>query len=155
MRDDVRLIPVGAADRAAVLALTLGDDQHELVASNAESLEEADDDPLARPRAIVDGERVVGFLMYEAPEDETWANVYRFMIDHRAQGRGYGRAALARLLDEIRALPWVEEVEICYMPENDGARRLYASAGFVEIGTDEDGEIIARLDLGRRAGGRS
>ena len=38
-----------------------------------------------------------------------------------------------------------------YMPENEGARRLYHSAGFVEEGSDEDGEIIARFTLaGRR-----
>lgn len=153
MKDDVRLRPVDAVAREAVLALALGDDQLDLVASNAESLEEADDDPDARPRAIVAGDRVVGFLMWEAPAGETWANVYRFMIDRREQGRGYGRAALSRLIEEISALPEIETIEICYMPDNDGARRLYASAGFVEEGIDEDGEIIARLDLGR-AGGR-
>jgi len=149
MAEAVRLVPVGRAERAAVLALELAADQHDLVASNAESLAEAAEDPTARPRAVLAGERVVGFLMYEAPPGERWANIYRFMIDHRAQGHGYGRAALARLLDEIRALPQIETVEICYMPDNVGARHLYAAAGFVEIGLDEDGEIIARLDLGR------
>jgi RimJ/RimL family protein N-acetyltransferase len=33
------------------------------------------------------------------------------------------------------------------MPENEGARRLYQSAGFVDEETDEDGEMIACLRL--------
>ena len=149
MRDDVRLIPVGPAERAAVAALALADDQRELVASNAESLEEADTDPAARPRAIVAGDRVVGFLMYELIDRGRAANIYRFMIDRTAQGRGLGRAALDRLLAEIAALPGVATIEICYVPENVGARRLYAAAGFVEVGVDEDGEIIARRPVDR------
>mgnify|MGYP001766317419 CR=1 FL=1 len=144
MGDDVRLIRVGPAERATVEALRLADDQTNLVASNVESLAEADEDADARPRAVVAGDRIVGFLMYELFEGGRAANIYRFMIDVAEQGRGYGRAALARLLDEIAAESDVERVEICYMPENVGARRLYAEAGFVEVGVDEDGEIIAR-----------
>jgi diamine N-acetyltransferase len=148
MSDEVRLIPVGAAERASVTALRLADDQRELVASNAESLEEADTDPGARPRAIVADGRIVGFLMYEVIDRGREANIYRFMIDRTAQGRGFGRAALDRLITEISALPGLERIEICYVPENTCARRLYASAGFVEIGVDADGEIIARRAVG-------
>ena len=78
---------------------------------------------------------------------------FSIYVAREGRGRGFGRAALSRLFVEISALPEIETIEICYMPDNDGARRLYASAGFVEEGIDEDGEIIARLDLGR-AGGR-
>jgi diamine N-acetyltransferase len=151
MGDDVRLIPVGPAERAAVEALRLADDQTDLVASNVESLAEADEDADARTRAVVAAGRIVGFLMYELFEGGRAANIYRFMIDHAEQGRGYGRAALARLLDEIATEPGVERIEICYMPENAGARRLYGEAGFVEVGVDEDGEIIARRPVDRGA----
>lgn len=147
---DVSLVPVTAANRAAVLALRLAADQKDFVASNAESLKEAKRDRDARPRAVVVGGRVVGFLMYEAPKRETEALIYRFMIDRDAQGRGYGRAALAAALQEIGALGRVRSVLVLYMPENDGARRLYSAAGFVEEGLDEDGEMIARLDLRAR-----
>jgi diamine N-acetyltransferase len=147
---DVSLVPVTAANRAAVLALRLAADQKDFAASNAESLKEAKHDRDARPRAVVTGDRVVGFLMYEAPKGETEALIYRFMIDCDAQGRGYGRAALGAALQEIGALGRVRSVLVLYMPENDGARRLYSAAGFVEEGLDEDGEMIARLDLRAR-----
>lgn len=144
---EVRLAPVGPDNRKAILALELADDQADYLATNAESLAEARRDRDARPRAVMAGERVVGFLMYDA-DDEGEALLYRFMIDRREQGRGYGRGALAALVREVEALGDVRAVRVCYMPDNDGARRLYRSAGFVEVGTDDDGEILARLTLG-------
>jgi diamine N-acetyltransferase len=86
--------------------------------------------------------------MYDTP-DEGVVTIYRFMIDRGEQGKGYGGAALARALDEIRAMPGAEAVSICYMPENTAARDLYKAAGFVETGVDEDGEVIATLPLTR------
>ncbi|QND68677.1 GNAT family N-acetyltransferase [Mesorhizobium loti] len=133
------------ANRALVAALELAPEQMDFVASNAESLEEAETDEDARPRVVMAGTRVVGFLMYDASEDE--ALVYRFMIDRAHQGKGYGKAALRALLDEIGNLTHVREVSICYEPGNEAARHLYRAAGFVEQGIDEDGEMIAVLPM--------
>jgi diamine N-acetyltransferase len=143
---EIRLEPIGASNRKAVLALELDQDQQDFLADNSSSLREAASDGDARPRAVVAGDRVVGFLMYDASGDDE-ALIYRFMIDRRNQGRGYGRAALSALLKEISVLGHVRDVLVCYMPENEGARRLYQSAGFVDEGVDEDGEMIARLRL--------
>lgn len=150
MRDDVELRDVTAENRRAVAALALAPDQQDLVANNAESLREARSDPGARPRAVYVGGRPVGFLMYDAgePDDRPReALIYRFMIDRKYQGRGYGRAALARALAEIKATPGVRKVSISYMPDNPTAKPFYASFGFVEAGLDEDGEMIAELTL--------
>ena len=150
MHADVKLRDVTADNRQAVAHLELAPEQRRLVASNAESLEEARSDPDARPRAIYAGERLVGFLMYDpglASDDPRAALIYRFMIDRNHQGAGYGRAALAKALDEIRAIPGVRKISIGYMPDNPVAKRFYASFGFAEVGTDEDGEMIAELTL--------
>ena len=144
----VSLKRVGKRNKADVLALRLANDQEDFVATNAKSLAEAEDDEDARPRAIVVDDRVVGFLMYDASEDE--AVIYRFMVDRNEQGKGYGRAALAAAMEEIVARSHVRDITVCYMPENVGARRLYQAAGFVEEGTDEDGEIMARLSVSRK-----
>jgi diamine N-acetyltransferase len=146
---EVRLEPVGADNRKAILALELADDQVDHVASNAESLAEARRDKDARPRAVMAGDRAVGFLMYDA-SNKRQALLYRFMIDRREQRRGYGRAALAALVREVEALAHTRDIVVCYMPDNDGARRLYRTFCFVEEGEDEDGEIIARLSLAKR-----
>ena len=145
MPADIRLVSVTGANRALVAALELAPDQMDFVASNAESLDEAVTDRDARPRVVMAGDRVVGFLMYEADDDE--ARSCRFMIDRAHQGRGYGKAALREVLDEIIGLGHVSHVSICYEPGNAAARQLYRTAGFVEEGLDEDGEMIADLAL--------
>ncbi|ESW83867.1 acetyltransferase [Mesorhizobium sp. LSJC269B00] len=147
MSADIRLVSVTGANRALVAALELAADQMDFVASNAESLDEAETDGDARPRVVMAGDRVVGFLMYEAPEDDDEARIYRFMIDRVHQGQGYGKAALREVLDEIMRLGHISHVSICYEPGNEAARRLYRAAGFVEEGPDEDGEMIADLAL--------
>jgi diamine N-acetyltransferase len=143
----VHLTPVTKDIQALVTALELAPDQSNFVAGNAESLEEALHDEDARPLAIMAEDRVVGFLMYEAPDDDDEARIYRFMIDRAHQGKGYGKAALSQALDEISKLGYIRHVSICYAPENEGARHLYRAAGFVEEGLDEDGEMIADLVL--------
>lgn len=148
MSADIRLVSVTGANRALVAALELAPDQMDFVASNAESLDEAETDRDAQPRVVMAGERVLGFLMYEADDDE--ARIYRFMIDRAHQGRGYGKAALREVLDEIIGLGHIRHVSICYEPGNEAARHLYRAAGFVEKGLDEDGEMIADLALPRR-----
>ena len=146
---DIRLVSVTGANRPLVAALEVAPDQMDFVAGNAESLDEAETDADARPRVVMVGDRVVGFLMYEAPADDDEARIYRFMIDRAHQGQGYGKAALREVLDEIMRLGHIGHVSICYEPGNDAARRLYRAAGFVEEGLDEDGEMIADLALPR------
>ncbi len=70
------------------------------------------------------------------------------MVDRRYQGKGYGRAAMRLLLDRLRTIPGCDEVAISYEPENDVARRLYASCGFRETGEIIEGETVARLSFG-------
>src|SRR3954463_10034114 len=121
MRERVELRDVTAENRHAVARLELGPGQKDLVASNAESLAEAQQDSDARPRAIYAGKRLVGFLMYDAGragDEPREALIYRFMIDRKCQGEGYGRAALAKALDEIRAIANVSKIFISYMPDN-------------------------------------
>ena len=139
----VELVAMTADIRSAIVALELAEGQQDLVASNQESLQEADEDADARPRAIVVDAVLVGFLMYDATSEPEIAQLYRLMIDRRYQGHGYGWAALQAVLAEIHAIDAIKQVRICYEPENVGARQLYAKAGFVEAGIDADGEMIA------------
>ena len=94
------------------------------------------------PFGIYLGKKPVGFVMigyngYEDGEPEYMKNTYfiwRFMIDRRYQRHGYGRQAFQLALDFIRTLPCGPS-EICwlsYEPENEAAKALYASFGFVE-----------------------
>lgn len=148
VKTDIRLAEVTADNWREVAALELEDSQSDLVASNVYSLAEAKFTPLACPRAIYAGTKLVGFVMYDLPDEEerNRAVIYRFMIDRRHQHRGYGRAALELLLEELRTHPDIAAVGICYAAKNP-ARMLYESLGFREIERDPQGEIFAELSL--------
>ena len=56
------------------------------------------------------------------------------MIDKKYQRKGYGREAIKIALDFIRTFPCGQS-DCCwlsYEPENEVAKKLYASFGFVE-----------------------
>jgi len=147
MGTKVKLKDVTAKNWRAVARLELAPEQQDLVADNLHSIAESKFDPTAHPRAIYAGGEPVGFLMYDVSYDasEREALIYRFMIDRRHQGKGYGRAALVLALNEIKAFPKVRKAVISYMPDNKVAKTFYASLGFVEAGIDEDGEMMAKL----------
>jgi diamine N-acetyltransferase len=96
--------------------------------------------------AIRIGDDVVGFVMdgTEDSDDAYW--IGGFVIDHRSQGRGLGRAAMEILIERGRR-SGRSTAALSYAPDNVAARDLYASLGFVETGEMEGDEIVARLDL--------
>jgi diamine N-acetyltransferase len=151
MSKDVKLEDVTAANWRAVAGLKLADDQRSLLASNVYSIAQSKFDEAAQPRAIYAGDEVVGFLMYDVPEvedkDQNVA-IYRFMVDKDHQGKGYGRAALTKALEEIRQIPGIEKICISYVRNNARAKDFYASFGFVELPSDKDDyELSAELVL--------
>ena len=70
----------------------------------------------------------------------------QFFIDERYQGRGYGRAATALVLDAMRQDGKYGKVVLCYVEGNEAAKRFYESFGFVETEREED-EIAMELRL--------
>lgn len=134
------------------LTKTLSDEQQNFVAPNAYSMLETLYDPeTCTARAIyiaVDGaETLVGFLMnsYDREYDEHWID--RLMIASDYQNKSYGRAALKMVIDEFKAKPGCAEVYICFAPDNEVARKLYTSLGFLDTGKIEDGEAVYCLSL--------
>lgn len=96
-----------------------------------------------QPFGIYEGDRMVGYVMviydYDIPEYDIW----NMMIDRTEQGKGYGKAALDRVLDYIKTKPFgsSERVTLTCNKENLRALNLYKSKGFTETGA-EDGEEI-------------
>lgn len=133
----------------AVVELQLLKHQENYLASNVYSIAQSKFDPHYHPRAIYADHKLLGFLMYNTLDCGVahQTGIHRFMIDHRYQGQGIGRRAMQAALVEIRHIPNVERITICYHPENPLAKAFYASFGFKEIGLDEDGEMIAVINL--------
>jgi len=131
-----------------VVELRLLDHQQDYLASNSYSIAEASLNPALRTHAIYGDERVIGFVLYCTPEESDSEpgtyGIWRLMIDSDVQGCGYGRQALELVLREICSDTSARNIHICYKPDNDAAKRFYASFGFGELGIEpETGEMDA------------
>lgn len=144
----VTVRPLLAAERDAVEALRVAPEQQGFVASNAQSMQQADQHTYCYPLGIYADGALVGFAMYALDPEENNYWLYRLMIDQRFQGRGYGSAALQAVIALMDALPDCTSIVLGVEPENALAARLYARNGFSERGDVIDGEIamIRMLD---------
>jgi diamine N-acetyltransferase len=144
---NVTLGDITAENFEAFMEMELPDHQRDLLASNAYSIAQSRFYPDYIPRGIwCDGEPA-GFLLCDCRAhgiDGDYA-IYRFMVEHRRQGRGIGRRAMALLLAELRAMPDVRRITISYHTHHAQARAFYAGFGFVEAGIDARGEMVAAL----------
>jgi RimJ/RimL family protein N-acetyltransferase len=138
------------SEQAAVLGLAVTSQQIEFAGTVERSVEscKADQDNQIAGLAIIENETVVGFLVLKrGASAPSWASpataaVSAMRIDLSRQGRGIGSAAL-------QALPlWVAEnwpesplLALSVDEENQSARSAYAKAGFVDLGTREQGRI--------------
>jgi diamine N-acetyltransferase len=147
--------PVTKDNWKELIRLKVREDQTNFVASNLYSIAESqfgfdfEGHWDLHPFGIYDGELPVGFLMYgynfEHPSQQAF--VFRLLVDDQFQGKGYGRVGMQKMLEIFRADERIKEVGISYEPENDVARKLYASLGFVETGRILGQEVEAILRL--------
>ncbi len=102
-----------------------------------------------QPFGIYEGDTMVGYVMviydYDIPEYDIW----HLMIDEPQQGRGYGRAALERVLEYIKTKPFgaSNRVSLTCNTENTGAQELFKSKGFAETGAVYEDEIELSLTM--------
>lgn len=156
-----------------VLKLKVTKEQEEFVASNKASLIHAflassEGEPVYA-FAIYKDKTVIGFIMlcysndwtgyehekwlqsdeYKSYEGKFWYAIWRFMIDKKYQHNGYGRKAFELALDFIKTRPAgdAEYITLSYEPENEVAKKLYASFGFEESFLEyyEEGDEITCL----------
>lgn len=141
---EISLKEIDSSNYEAVCDLDVTEEQQAYVACNMWSLVEAHYNQGHTCRAINKNEKPVGFIMWVL-ETPTKVSIWRFMVDKDYQREGIGRIALALAIDEIKSLPHLEEIEICYDPENPVAKEFYSQFGFQEVGLDEDGEDMLAL----------
>ncbi len=141
---DVTLRKIDRDNFRACVRLKVAPEQEHFVASNAYSLAQAYAETENVPLTIYDGETMVGFVMYALEPDEGKWWIHRVMVGKDYQGKGYGRAAMVALMKLIGEQPGGNEMAISYEPDNEVARKLYLSLGFVEHDEVIDGETVAR-----------
>jgi diamine N-acetyltransferase len=129
------------------LSDTLREEQRKMVAPNAVSIAQAYFEPKAWFRAIYADETPIGFAMlYDDPEKPS-CYLWRFMIGGPYQKKGFGRQAMALLLNRVRERPSAVEVKLSYVPIGGNPEPFYRRMGFEPTGEVEDGEIVMRRSL--------
>jgi diamine N-acetyltransferase len=142
----------------AVTRLSVHEKQRGNLASNAMSLLESHYSEDAWVRAVyVDGDTMVGFLMMAIWDPDEAYYIWRFMIDHRFQGLGYGRRVVGMAIAHIRQHnPRAKILGVMSTPpegkrtvkREDSPFKFYERLGFKQVEPpDEDGEIMMHIDL--------
>lgn len=130
-----------------ICKLKVKPEQEGFVASNALSIAQAHFDPDAWFRAIYAGETPVGFVMVDDDVQKKEYFLWRFMIDARYQGMGFGRKALLQVIEYVKTRPGAKEFYTSYVPGEGCPRDFYIALGFEETGEEEEGERVMRLTL--------
>jgi diamine N-acetyltransferase len=133
------------------LKLSVAPEQQEyvspLILTVAEAYIRPHKSEIVTPYAIyVDGQMVGSFAYSSESEssDNYWIN--DFMIDRHHQGKGYGKAAFAAILEHHRSkYPQCRRVGLTLVPGNSVARRLYEGFGFRDSGEVYEGELVFYL----------
>ncbi|MFI6081078.1 GNAT family N-acetyltransferase [Streptomyces sp. NPDC051217] len=163
MTTTLRLEKITPGNFDAAIGVRVRPDQDRLVAPVVKSLAEAYVHPdMAWPRLILDGDRVVGFLMAffdvdfadEAGGERTGdgagkdlrSELWRLNIAAGEQGRGYGRFAVDAVAAEIRRRGGTR-LTVTWQPGDDGPEGFYAGLGFRLTGETSGDETVGELDL--------
>lgn len=151
----ITLREITADNEQAVRALRTTTAQEQFVSTVAYTLREAERNPQDNPwlRAIYVDEQPVGLVMVAwdiVPDPPATAGpffLWKLLIDHQHQGKGYGREAVHQVVDLVRADGATELLTSCV--EGEGSPLgFYTELGFVPRGdVDPEGEIMLRLAL--------
>lgn len=141
-RPAIRLEPVTAGNRAALLALDVSAAQRRQVGAIADLLADAQACAGCLPLAIYEAAQAVGFVRIEAQARVVVGalagtgdlGLRAFFIDARHQGRKLGTRALDAVLAHLRLhYPAAAGVALSVDRHNAPALALYRRAGFVPL----------------------
>ena len=146
-------------DKAAVIRLERGPGQERYLGSMESHFEDAIEDAIARPRmwSVHDGDQLVGFVMISdgIPAETLAANddivgpyfLWRLLIDHRFQGRGYGAATIDAVVEYLKTRPDAEVLLTSCEHGEGSPQPFYLRYGFTLTGERKWGEDLLALDL--------
>lgn len=117
---EVSLREIDSANVRAVTALDVAPHQQVFVAPNAVSMAEYAVTTRAWTRAIYADEELVGYVLLSDDGEQPRYYLWRFMIDERYQGLGFGKRAMDLVIDYVRALPGADGLYLSYAPAEGG-----------------------------------
>ena len=146
-----------------ILKLEVFDNQKSFVATNSSSIIEAyiaitnNNDVFTL--GIYKYDTPIGFLMigFDVNSDDEGApkivkgnyNIWRLMIGKNFQGKGFGKKAMNLAIEFVNTFPCgtAKYCWLSYESDNEVARQLYKSVGFIETEEKDGEEIVAIMKL--------
>lgn len=139
----VELKPITEENWREALTLAVGPDQQDFVSDvrpvAAIALAKAYIRPSGKtvePYGIYHQGKMVGFFnLHYTPNsrDDFW--LFHFFIDQRFQRRGFGSAAIGRLVQHLQdGHPACRRLRLTVHPQNQSAQRFYQALGFSDDG---------------------
>jgi diamine N-acetyltransferase len=144
---DISLREVSRDTVRVICDLSVSKSQEQFVAPNSVSIAEAYFTKEAWFRAVYAGETPVGFVMLWENPTEGKHFLWRFMIDEKYQGRGYGKRALGLVIQHVKQNPKAQEIGLSYREGGGSPKSFYERIGFRDTGEMVDGEHEMKLTL--------
>ena len=148
---ELRLVELSAATIVAVNNMSLKPGQEQFLAPVSYGIAATVVNPQTTwQRVVLDEDEVVGFVSAsfdpEAPAEHFQSILWRINVDADDQGRGVGRFAVSKLLEEARTRD-MNRVNVIYEAGEGGPEAFFRRVGFTPVGETEYGEVVAEISL--------
>jgi diamine N-acetyltransferase len=150
----INLREITSKNLKSIIDLNVKEDQKDYVALNSVSIAQGHYSKSAWFKGIFNDDRPVGFVMLDLIEEENKCFLWRFMIDCKYQGKGFGKIALTQVIDFVRSLNLYTYIKTSYVPAENGAGGFYKNFGFIEseeitkeFGIEDSDEIGMKYTL--------
>jgi ribosomal protein S18 acetylase RimI-like enzyme len=104
--------------------------------------------PMHRGFGAFDGERLVGFAGLRREELRQLSHkavLWGVFVDVTQRGRGVARRLVNACIEQAESDPAIMQVHLSVNAENNGARQLYESLGFIVYGTEPRSMRVGEL----------
>ncbi len=148
---ELRLVELSAATIVAVNTMSLKPGQEQFIAPTSYAVAGAVVNPAtAWQRVVLDEDEVVGFVSAnfdaDADQERFRSVLWRINVDADDQGRGVGRFAVEKLLEEARSRGF-DRVSVIYEAGQGGPEAFFSRMGFAPVDETEYGEVVAEIRL--------
>jgi diamine N-acetyltransferase len=151
----ISLRKINRSNLEQVINLNVKPKQRNLVAPNAKSIAQSHYTRGTWLRAIYLDNIPIGIVLLvdgslkfkKIKPKITYISLWRFMIDGRYQGKGYGKKALELVIEYAKSRPNAREISLTHETSKGNAGEFYKKIGFIHTGRKIENELEMKLKL--------
>ena len=128
----INLREITKTNLISIINLDVNEQQKNQVAPNAVSIAQGHYSKSAWFKGIFNNNIAVGFVMLDLNIEKNICFLWRFMIDKKYQGNGYGKLALTQVINYVKSFKKLNKIKTSYVPIDNGAEGFYKNFGFVK-----------------------